>query len=154
SLSLPTEPAYFLDGQQVSLEVLFNIPIEVIEFIDVLKGSSAAAFGSIGGTGVILVYTRTGNGNFSKEPGLINTSLNGYHKVREFAHFDVTLPENRNRPDLRTTLFWQPILRIGDQGQLTDSFSSSDQKGTYLIIAQGLRKDGIPYYGTKVFEVQ
>ncbi|MEM9928638.1 MAG: TonB-dependent receptor plug domain-containing protein [Bacteroidota bacterium] len=155
TLTLSTQPLFLIDGQQTDLETLFNIPIPDIEFIDVLRGATASAYGSQGANGVILVYTRSGGGNnAAKKPGLLNTKLNGYHKVREFALFDPELPENRNRPDIRTTLHWQPNLRTSPAGQATESFISSDQPGKYFIIVQGLRQDGLPFWGTSAFEVE
>ncbi|MEM9527016.1 MAG: TonB-dependent receptor plug domain-containing protein, partial [Bacteroidota bacterium] len=153
SFDLSTEPAYFIDGNPATLEQLLILPIEVIEFIDVLKGATASAFGSIGANGVILVYTRSGDFSVDKEPGLLNATIRGYHKVRQFAIFDADAPANRGRADLRTTIHWNPILRTEADGTAKESFTTSDQTGRFLIIAQGLRKDGRPFVGTQTFRV-
>ncbi|MEO0731972.1 MAG: TonB-dependent receptor plug domain-containing protein [Bacteroidota bacterium] len=154
SLTLSPEPAYFLDGFQTDVTTLMSIPIQDIEFIDVLKGASASAFGSRGANGVILVYTRQNSGPDVRRPGLLRAQLYGYHRARQFAVFDASLPENRNRPDLRTTLHWNPLLFVDQAGEETETFLTSDQTGEFRIIAQGLREDGIPFVGTAVFRVE
>jgi hypothetical protein len=153
SIQLSSEPLYLIDGLTVPLESIVTLPVQFIDFIDVLRGVSAASFGSRGASGVIAVYTRTGNGGTYKEPGLLNASLNGYHKVRQFAVFDSDLPGNRNRPDLRTTLHWNPELRMGAKGIVRERFPASDQTGKFLIVAQGLRADGTPFFGLGEFFV-
>ncbi|MEL7159448.1 MAG: TonB-dependent receptor, partial [Bacteroidota bacterium] len=120
----------------------------------VLKGASASAFGARGANGVILVYTRDGTAGTSKEPGLLRGKLYGYHRAREFAVFDATLPENRNRPDLRTTLHWNPLLFTDRNGEASETLMTSDQTGRFRIIAQGLRGDGLPFFGTAIFTVE
>jgi len=154
SFLLPTQPLYFLDGMPVTLDVLFALPLDIVEFIDVLKGVAASIYGVNGSSGVILVYTRRGVSlTATKQPGLLNTQILGYQKARQFAVFDASLPANRNRPDYRTTLHWNPNIRTDEQGQATDQLQTSDQAGEFLIIVQGLRGDGRPLVGTQRFRV-
>lgn len=156
SITLSSEPAYFIDGVSVSLETVRNFPVLDLEFIDVLKGARAAIFGTNGANGAILLYTRRGGplGAALPQPGLLNTQVLGYYKARQFAVFDATLPANRNRPDVRTTLHWNPDLRTNVLGLARDQIITSDQPGRYIIVAQGLRKDGRPFYGTGEFFVE
>ncbi|MGB3547142.1 MAG: TonB-dependent receptor plug domain-containing protein [Saprospiraceae bacterium] len=155
SILLSSEPLYFIDGVPVDVQFVRNVPVQQIEFIDVIRGARAAIFGGGGANGAILLYSRQGDsGGGSVIPGKLKTKLYGFHKAREFAVFDPQLPDNRNRPDLRTTLFWAPGLRTDAAGRAGQTFSSSDQTGDYLIVAQGLRKDGRPYVGIAQFTVE
>lgn len=154
SINLSNDPAFFIDGVRLDIDAVRDLPVQVVEFIDVLKGARAAILGISGGNGAILVYTRRGGGGAaSVQPGVLEAKLNGYHKVREFANFDYELPENANRPDIRTTLHWAPLLRTDLLGNTQTSFFCSDQAGEYIIIAQGLRRDGRPYFGSASFQV-
>ncbi len=154
SIFLSNDPAFFIDGTRLDIDAVRDLPVQVVEFIDVLKGARAAVLGMNGGNGAILIYTRRGgSGLVGSQPGVLEAQLNGYHKVREFANFDYQLPENANRPDIRTTLHWAPLLQTDLLGNTQTSFFCSDQVGQYVIIAQGLRRDGRPYFGTASFQV-
>ncbi len=147
-------PLILLDGIPVDLTFILSYPVADIEFIDVLKGAEASIYGSRGATGVILVYTRTGPSAATEEPGLLPTKIIGFHKAREFAVFDSEEQKNSNRPDIRTTLHWNPILKTNKKGEAEDSFKTSDQTGKFIIVAQGLKDDGTPLFGTTEFEVE
>jgi len=103
-----------------------------------------------------MVYTKTGSTSGltrKPAPGMLNTEIHGFYKGREFATFDPDGVGNQTRPDFRTTLYWNPDIRTDIKGVASDSFSTSDQDGIYIIIAQGIRSDGIPISGTAKFEV-
>ena len=153
-VSDPT-PTFFVNGMQVDLAYITQVlTVQEIDFIDVLRGGDASIFGVRGGNGVILIYTRSGNtANPVVAPGILNSRIYGFHKAREFAVFDPNLPGNQNRPDLRTTLHWNPNLRGNAHEIIKESFTTSDQSGQFLIIIQGLRKDGQVLFGMKKFEV-
>ena len=149
-------PTIFVDGMQVDMSFINSIPVTDVEFIDVLSGAEASIYGARGATGVILIYTRTGGGNvpITDAPGILPITIEGFHKSREFAVFDPLTAENPNRPDLRTTLHWNPNIEVDISGQIEETFTTSDQTGTYWIIVQGLRKDGQPLFGKSKFEVK
>ncbi len=149
----PVEPLYFLDGVETRFERLVNMPIRIIEFIDVVKGPRAVGLGAPPTGGAIVAYTYQDERGRLKEAGLLETEFQGYQKVREFATFDASLPENRNRPDLRTTLHWVADLRTNERGRVDVDFVTSDQRGLFTVIAQGLRKDGTPFFGSCEFRV-
>ena len=100
------------------------------------------------------MYTKTGSDGIASEPGLLNATINGYHRIREFAVGDPTLPGNRNRPDYRTTLHWNADLRTNSKGLVKEELLSSDQTGKFFIVAQGLRADGTPFFGLGEFYVE
>ncbi len=148
------DPLILLDGFPVDLSFFQGYPVADIEFIDVLKGAEASIYGSRGATGVILVYTNSGISTASDEPGVLSTKIIGFYKAREFAVFDSATDRNSNRPDIRTTLHWNPILKTNEKGEAKDLFKTSDQYGKFIIIAQGLKDDGTPLFGTTQFEVK
>ena len=155
SLSLSNEPAYFLDGVQTDVNALATVPVVDIDFIDVFKGASAAILGSRGAAGAIMLYTRRGgSGNSVRQPGVVDISFPGYHVAREFATFDADAPGNSNRPDYRTTLHWNPLLFTGGNGLVRDGFTASDDRGRFLVLAQGLTVRGRPYVGLAEFLVE
>ncbi len=152
SINLSSQPRIYFNGILTTVDQVSLIPVETIEFVDVLKGATAAIFGVNASNGVILIYSREGSGVIIKEPGLLYTQMTGYHRVREFADFTAGTADGR--PDLRTTLHWNPLLRTDEQGKATESFTTSEQTGRFLVVAQGLRPDGRPCFGTLEFAVE
>ncbi|MEO0338258.1 MAG: Plug domain-containing protein, partial [Bacteroidota bacterium] len=148
-------PLLLLDGIQVDWTFMRNMnPIE-LSMIDISRGPDASIYGGRGSRGVIHFYTARGKFNtFNRSPGIQNILLEGFHKAREFAVFDPLQTGYQNRADIRTTLHWNPAIKLDKFGVARESFTTSDQRGQFMIIAQGLREDGTPLFGSAVFEVQ
>jgi len=157
SLTGSSKPFYVMDGSPVDEDFFRGLPVGDVEFIDLLKGPRAAIYGSRAKNGVILVYSKKGSTYSAANqavPGLLNTRIIGFHKAREFAVFDPNAVGNSNRPDIRTTLHWNPNLRTNSKGEVWEAFKTSDQIGSFIIVAQGLRDDGQAIFGTASFEVE
>lgn len=149
----PLPAGIYLDGQLTRIGSLAAVPMRQVEFIDVLTPQRAVSLGPDAEGGAIMIYRYADGRAYGTELGVLETTLTGYHTVREFATFDASLPDNRNRPDLRTTLHWAPLLRSGSNGETRTSFTTSDQTGKFHIFIQGLRNDGTPLYGEGSFKV-
>ena len=117
-----------------------------------LKGASAAIYGSRASGGVISISDQTGKASYdlSREvpPGTLLAKLPGYAPVREFyaPRYDVKKPEHV-RPDYRTTLFWAPMIQTDEEGKATVSFFTSDAKTNLRIRVEGATLDGRPGVG-------
>ncbi len=46
-------------------------------------------------------------------------------------------------PDFRNTMYWNPDLSTGDDGNAEVEFYTSDEPGEYTIIVEGITKDGL-----------
>lgn len=57
-------------------------------------------------------------------------------------------------PDFRNLLFWSPDVNIDASGKKTVSFFTSDQKGKYLIVIQGITSSGKPGISRSSIEVR
>ncbi|MEO1261819.1 MAG: MG2 domain-containing protein [Bacteroidota bacterium] len=150
-------PAFFFDGMPMDLETLRYVDIHNIEFVDVIRGVRAGIMGNAAANGAVLVYSRTGSSltqNPFESPGVTQAQIHGFYKAREFAVFDPLAPGNQNRPDFRTTLHWNAEIEIGEEGTAKEVFTTSDQKGRFVVIGQGLRSDGKPFFGTTEFVVK
>lgn len=55
-------------------------------------------------------------------------------------------------PDFRNLLFWSPDLVIDASGKKTLSFYTSDQKGKYTVVVQGITPSGTP--GSNTFQIE
>ena len=144
-----TEPTFLLDGIPVDKDFITSINIFDVESIDVLKGASAAIYGSQGGGGVISILTKRANANYdySKDitPGVTVSKIAGFNRPKEFyaPRYDLNLPNN-NIPDYRSTIFWVPMLKTDRNGKATFSYFNTDANTSVNIRAEALTVSGIP----------
>jgi hypothetical protein len=62
--------------------------------------------------------------------------------------------EEQVTADFRTTLHWEPDIRITKDKSIEISFFTSDLKGDYIIEVEGLTDSGIPIHATSSFQVK
>lgn len=136
-----------VDGMSVGGEgfSLDDVVINDIETIEILKSAAnTAIYGMQGGAGVIIITTKRGTGfrqGNTHTPGLINYNPKGFSVVREFysPKYDVT---QDSRPDLRTTVFWEPQLVTDNSGKAKLSYFNTDIPGIYRIVIEGIDVNG------------
>jgi hypothetical protein len=76
-------------------------------------------------------------------PGVVNFTPKGYNKVREFYSPKYDAPNaNLTLPDLRSTIYWNPDLKTGVNGNTSFSFFNADGPGTYKVTIEGINADG------------
>ncbi|MES2651561.1 MAG: hypothetical protein V4663_07470 [Bacteroidota bacterium] len=132
-----------------------DIPITDIESVEILKSvATTHAYGT--SDGVIVITTKTGKGNIptqSRSPGLLTLTAKGYYPIRQFysPRYD-TNPDLK--PDLRTTVYWNPHLVSDTNGKANINFFNTDQPGTYRILIEGIDADGNPARKTFTYEVK
>ena len=136
-----------LDGMMMDAESfnLDDIIVQDIETVEILKGiAHTAIYGMRGGSGVIMINTKRGDGARSVNsytPGLINFIPKGYNVVREFysPKYDVK-PDSR--PDFRTTVFWEPQMATDANGKAKVSYFNTVVPGTYRVVIEGIDVNG------------
>ncbi len=153
------DPLYLLDGIPVDPNLVNQLFGSEILFIDVLKSAGETAqYGSRGRFGVIAVYTDRGeNYEFVQERALdvANFTIPGFYRSREFYKPDYSfVNSNQDKPDYRTTLHWQPNIKISDTEQNNVSFFAGDAAGIYVIRVEGIANDGTPVSGLYSFAVK
>ncbi|WNB18491.1 TonB-dependent receptor [Marivirga arenosa] len=158
SLNRNATPTFFIDGVRVSQDFVRYLPIEEVLLIDVLKGPDAAIYGTRGALGVIAIYTKIGDLRYQnpevKSTGLSSFIHPGYHKAKEFYSPNYDLDKEENTiPDYRTTLYWNPDITF-ENNIATESFFTSDQKGTYIVRIEGMLTNGQPFFEESYIEVK
>ena len=152
------KPSFYLNGSEVPLDFLLGLKPVDIDFIDVLKGSSALAFG-LEAQGVIIVYTNRGRsidtqGEVKKSSTQVFKSP-GFYTAREFYAPNYALEYRReNHQDLRSTLHWEANINTSTKKNAEISFYTCDEKGTYMVEIEGITNTGIPFHKTATFEVE
>lgn len=153
-----TEPLYMLDGLPVDRDIIMNIPVPSVERVEVLKNiANTSLYGSRGANGIINVISKTSFDPVVDRPALysINTGIRGYHEPRIFysPRYDKPRPEDMV-PDLRTTIFWAPSIRTGDNGEQEISFYNADIPGTIYVTVEGITASGIPVYSRISYRIE
>lgn len=153
------EPLFVLDGMPVDKALITSLNVFDVESIDVLKGASAAIYGSRGGNGVISVLTKRGNENYDYSqdivPGVLVTKIAGFHTPREFysPQYGPTSPPAPN-PDFRSTVFWAPMLKTGSDGKVRVAYYHSDAASPADIRVEVLSPTGLPGFGKSAYSVR
>jgi TonB-dependent SusC/RagA subfamily outer membrane receptor len=135
------EPLYLIDGVTVSgVSSVLAIPVEDIERIEILKGPSAAIYGSRGANGVIAIYTK--RGMFMKK-GIIDLQMLGYSAPREFYQPKYEVDDDSQVKILKSSaIYWAPEVRTGFSGQARISFHIPENTPKYRIIIEGISYEG------------
>ena len=152
-----SEPMYLLNGMPVDFNMLYNISPQEVDFVDILKGPSAAVYGIRGANGVIAVYTKNelsipNNGT----QGIINYTHPGFDVAKEFyaPKYDKK-KEEHVKPDYRITLYWNPDIVLSENKKSQDlTFYTCDKNSYYQIEIQGITSSGKPIYETLFFDVK
>jgi hypothetical protein len=139
-------PAFFIDGMAVTQDMLETINPCDIEFLDVLKDGEAFTTGSALG---ISILTKRGNPNYdwSKDtnqdsPNVVMLKKVGYARAKEF-YAPTYLPSSIfEKPDFRSTLFWQPVVKTDANGKASISFYNSDATNKINVNMQGIAPTG------------
>ena len=151
-------PLFYLDGMQIDSTYVASISGSDISFIDVLKGPDAAIF-SNSGNGVVALYSKIGSNiyssNVKRKPGIIDFAARGFYTAKEFyAPNYLEVKDELPFTDVRTTLHWEPKIRIIKDEKAKVSFFTCDSKGEYIIEVEGISTTGIPIYSQTTFVVE
>ena len=133
-----------------------NVNISSVETIEVLRFASASIYGIEGGHGVLVITTKQGKGLQSKDipsTGILPITVKGFYRAREFyaPKYEANLPSNP-RPDLRSTIYWNPAVVTDKDGNANFEFYSADAPGTYRVVVEGIDNKGD--LGRRVFFIK
>lgn len=143
-----------VDGvdQPPSQSSLASIPGNDVQSIEVLRtGAYLSVYGMRAAGGVLIITTKRGNLDYNhlddqKKTVPSNTSFitfSGYTPYREFYSPQYSGdPTSPVRPDLRSTLYWNPDIVTDDEGNATMEWLTADVTGTYTVLVEGVSKNG------------
>lgn len=148
-----------VDDMEVSSSDLSSIPPSAVERLEALTStSSALSFGSKGGNGAILIYTKSGGG-ISKEVQLFHTitkKIEGYYNAKVFysPNYDTPPVDNwEQKRDVRNTLYWNPYVHPDASGNAEISFFNSEVATKVSVQLEGLTVEGIPVVENTSYEI-
>jgi len=153
-------PLFLLNGIPTTEDAILSIPVDQIDFVDVLKGGKTVIFGSAGSHGVIAVYTLSASDNLGnvdkyQDKCILNFTHPGYSIARKF--YEPVYPSGKSeqkKRDNRTTLYWNPELKLTGEGKTKISFYTADLPSTYKVDLEGITTEGIPLKSELFFDVK
>ena len=151
-------PDLYLDNMQIDYDILGSLSVNDISFVDLLRGADAATFANAS-NGVIALYSNLGSNISSKlakrSPGIIDFYSKGFYVARKFYAPDhINGTEELLKADIRTTLHWEPKIKITPDKKAEITFFTSDSKGNYIIEVEGISAKGTPVQAISTFTVQ
>jgi len=113
--------------------------------VDVFKGVNTILFGPKGANGVITIALKKGEDRKTIPPvSLAHVMPLGYQKPTEFymPKYDVDSVYKSQKPDLRTTIYWNPKLRTDKDGNIHVNFYTADKANNYSVVLEGISTIG------------
>lgn len=146
-------PRFVVDNREDFFERIDYYAIPVDQIVSVkLNQVVANANGSFVDRIVINLVLKPGA--YNQDLALLMTEIDGYYEARTFYAPTYFLNSEKIKPDVRTTLFWEPRLQTNANGKTTVTFFNADPKANIKIYVQGVVDKGTPIAGTTQYKIQ
>ncbi|MCL2727560.1 MAG: TonB-dependent receptor plug domain-containing protein [Bacteroidales bacterium] len=146
-------PLVLLNDMPMPYNVMDMISMSDIARIDViLPGTSSSIFGPMGYNGVISIFLKDGRslgGVDNDQLPHIKPFLSlGYQQPVEFyaPKYETDAQRFNGKPDLRTTIHWQPVVQTNSLGVASFEYYTADESTSYTLIIEGLADNGSIIY--------
>jgi hypothetical protein len=103
---------------------------------------------------IFLIYLSLKPGAYNNSLNRVSTEVRGYYEARNFYAPAHPANDEDARPDIRTTLYWEPYITTDADGKATVTFYNADPATAVGIDVQGLTDAGIPITGTTKYEIR
>ncbi|MEK6781484.1 MAG: hypothetical protein AABY93_07245 [Bacteroidota bacterium] len=152
-MAMPTDdPLYIIDGiatKNTDFFLSLN-PADLVSVKIVNTPKKLIPLGLMGRCGIIIVQTKRGN---VREPlDDVSKLVQGICRPLAF-NAQNQKHSQPNKPDFRSTIFWNPSITTDAGGKATVEFYCSDDVGELQIRIEGLATGGRPFSATHKLEV-
>jgi hypothetical protein len=145
-----------LDGVVLSDQnKIFSYDPLKIKKLDVISNRYIMGRSMFNGIASFTTYDGVFDG-FELDPKLVAIDYNGLQSQREFYSpvYETREQLEKRIPDFRNTLLWAPNIFTDHNGKTALQFFSADRSGKYLVILQGMSKNGDPVSAVTSFVVE
>ncbi len=153
----PAEPALYIDNVLVvgssAGDRLIQLNPFAIDRIEV-KGMIGSNLGANGANGLISVFTKKAEENTSSNKALPTIKLKGFDREQTFKMPNYNDQSLVIEKDFRTTLYWNPTIKLSTQASTEISFFTSDQEGNKRVVLEGVTANGKAIRAEAVFYVE
>jgi hypothetical protein len=167
-------PMYMIDGNRVPKSQVEALPLSWVERIDVVDydasfaalrtfveiegvdslGRPTVGFGYADGAISIILKD---DKDFANKPVFhsVNVKFSGFSEPRIFySPKHQTKLESDYKPDLRTTLFWVPDIKVENNKEVLLNYYNADNPSKVKVIVEGITTTGIPVTAKTEYEVK
>jgi hypothetical protein len=150
------DPLIVLDGVPIfdASEIMALDPLKINK-IEVVN--RRYFLGSLVASGIFALYSYNNDmAGLQLNSHALVLEYDGLQQPREFysPKYDQATTASKRLPDFRNVLTWQPNIVIGKSGEAKVDFYSSDRKGKYIGIVEGIDQNGVTGSTKFYFEVQ
>ncbi len=141
-------PDYFVFESGKITEILNKINPRNIERVELIKGAENRTSLKRGG-GIISLYTKKGISQLlnSQPDNFTEIVLPGISPAKVFVSPNhVRGTEQESKPDLRSTLYWNPQVITNRRGRAKIGFYNSDDARKLQICVEGITQNGLPIF--------
>ena len=126
-------------------DILSTINPNDVESVELRAGVNVL-YGSLGGNGILAIYTKKDFTKFSEAKNLPIMKVPGYARARRFNAPDYSNPQtDTTKADYRSTIYWNPnVVTDAKTGRATVSFFAADLPGKYRMVVEGVTQNGEP----------
>ncbi|MBE9512035.1 MAG: hypothetical protein IMY71_14295 [Bacteroidetes bacterium] len=142
-------PLFFIDGiPTFNQDFVLDLDPNNVERIEVLQSAEIIhpAGSLLGNNGIIAIYTKNGAFSSADIPENYIMEFEGYYNAREFYSpiYGDSRVIDRSKPDLRSLIYWEPLLITDSNGKASVSFCNTDNITTINARIEGISYDGSP----------
>ena len=115
-----------------------------ISLLDQMQGK--IFFGDRGANGVLIISAEPGwTPKDLGRPNVLPFKIMGYQIPDEFyvPKYEIDSVRRDNRYDERSTIYWQPVVKISKDASAKLSFYTADTYGKYSVIVEGITSRGV-----------
>ena len=104
-------------------------------------------------TDIFVIHLELKPGAYNQDPAKIVTEINGYYQAQIFYSPNYENAD-RTKPDVRTTIHWEPLIATDNNGNIKVSFYNADPKTKIRIDVQGITDKGVPVVAETKYDVK
>ena len=142
------QPLFFIDGiSTFNKSFVLNLAPSDIESVKVFRSSrNIRQFGFLGKNGVVALSTKSKTLSPTSIPNNNVIEFQGFHNPREFyvPKYAVPVKIDKSKPDLRSLIYWNPMITTDIHGKASLLFYNTDNITTIDSKIEGMSLEGIP----------
>jgi hypothetical protein len=158
SINNNRNPLILIDGNRALFRDLSDMPVFLVDRIDVLKSvGSTVIYGLEASGGVINIITKAGGvpTSYNLPQYSAKHRISGYDAPRIFYSPQHLSDSGTDyNPDLRKTLLWNPDVTLDGTNEVILNYYNGDNSSLIRIIAEGITTTGVPITGKAEYEVK
>lgn len=146
------DPLYIIDGIATKNTSFFLslVPADLKTIQAIKYPKKLSRFGEMAKNGIVIVNTKTGT---VREPIDLNHVILGLNRPIGFKVLDEDWANQSDRPEFRSTVYWEPAVKTDSNGEATVQFYTSDDTAPLTIRIDGFA-NGKPFTISKTIATE